>query len=141
MRAHFDSELWGLAMHPTKTEMVTVGRDAMLAVWDIPSRTQKKVIKLEGAADAVAFSNNGQHICVGFMNGKFQAFDSNFTVLRQRSDRKGKSIQCIKYSPDDRVCAMGAHDSMIITYDVTRNYAPLKKIRSHHSTVTHLDFT
>ena len=38
MRAHFDSELWGLAMHPTKAEMITVGRDSMLAVWDIPSR-------------------------------------------------------------------------------------------------------
>ena len=36
---------------------------------------------------------------------------------------------------------MGGHDSLIITYDVTRNYAPLKKMRSHHSTVTHLDYT
>ena len=38
MRAHFDLELWGLAMHPNKTEMITVGRDAMLAVWDMPTR-------------------------------------------------------------------------------------------------------
>ena len=36
MRAHFDLELWGLAMHPQNTEMVTVGRDAMLPVWDVP---------------------------------------------------------------------------------------------------------
>ena len=38
LRAHFDSELWGLALHPQKAEMITVGRDAMMAVWDMPSR-------------------------------------------------------------------------------------------------------
>ena len=59
MRAHFDQELWGLSMHPMNTEMVTVGRDAMLAVWDMPTRNQKLNHKLEGPADAVAFSNNG----------------------------------------------------------------------------------
>lgn len=87
MRAHFDGELWGLANHPTNTEMITVGRDAMLAVWDMPSRKQKMNVKLEGPADAVAMSNNGQHIAVGFINGKVSIFDLQFNVLRQRADR------------------------------------------------------
>lgn len=82
MRAHFDQELWGLAMHPMNTEMVTVGRDAMLAVWDMPTRKQKSKLKLEGPADAVAISNNGQHIMVGFLNGKWQAFDLEFNILK-----------------------------------------------------------
>lgn len=38
LRSHFDSELWGLAMHPTKPEMYTYGRDCMLAVWDMKTR-------------------------------------------------------------------------------------------------------
>ena len=142
MRAHYDQELWGLAMHPQRTEMVTVGRDAMLAVWDMPTRKQKSCMKLEGPADAVAFSNNGQHICVGFINGKYIAYNyADFSIIKQASHRKGKAIQCIKYSPDDRYVAMGGHDSLIITYDVTQTYKPLKKIRGHHSTITHLDYT
>ena len=78
LRAHFDSELWGLAMHPSKTEMITVGRDAMLAVWDIPNRKQLLHVKLEGPADAVAISNNGAHIAVGHISGKVVILDAQF---------------------------------------------------------------
>lgn len=39
-------------------------------------------IKLEGPADAVAISNDGAHIAVGFINGKFSAFDASFNLLR-----------------------------------------------------------
>ena len=92
MRAHFEGELWGLANHPTNTEMITVGRDAMLAVWDMPTRKQKINVKLEGPADAVAISNSAQHIAVGFINGKVTIFDSQFNVLKQRADRAGKAI-------------------------------------------------
>lgn len=142
MRAHWDQELWGLAMHPSKAEMITVGRDGMLAVWDMPKRKQTLNVKLEGPADAIAISPDGAHIAVGFINGKFQAFAyEDFRLLRANSHRKGKAIQVIKYSSDNRICAVGAHDSQIITYDVTRNYAPMKRIKSHHSTVTHLDFS
>jgi len=35
MRGHFDSELWGLATHPTRPEVYTFGRDAMLGIWDL----------------------------------------------------------------------------------------------------------
>ena len=112
MRAHWDSELWGLAMHPQKPEMITVGRDGMLAVWDMPKRKQVLNVKLEGPADAVAISPDCAHIAVGFINGKFSAFTyEDFRMLRQNSHRKGKAIQVIRYSGDSRVCAVGAHDS------------------------------
>ena len=128
-------------MHPTKTEMITVGQDAMLAVWDMPTRKQKMNVKLEAGAEAVAYSNNGSHIAVGLTNGKMIIYDTEFNIVRQRSDRKGKTIRVIKYSPDDRILAAGGHDRQIITYDVSRNYAPLKRIKSHNATVSHLDFT
>ena len=60
MRGHFDSELWGLATHPTKPEIFTVGRDSLLARWDLVNRKQIcGAILSEGAADAIAISNNG----------------------------------------------------------------------------------
>jgi len=38
MRGHFDSELWGLAVHPTRPEVFTFGRDALLSIWDLKTR-------------------------------------------------------------------------------------------------------
>lgn len=142
LRAHFDSELWGLALHPTKAEMITVGRDSMMAVWDMPTRKQKLNVKLEAGADAVAISPNGQHIAIGFINGKFSAFEyPSLNLIKQNNHRKGKAIQVMRYSPDNAICAVGAHDSMIFLYNVNNNYSPMKKIKSHHSTITHIDFT
>ena len=38
MRGHFDSELWGLAVHPTQAKVATWGRDALICVWDIETK-------------------------------------------------------------------------------------------------------
>ena len=75
MRSHYESELWGLAMHPTRPEMITYGRDSMLAIWDMPTRRQKIHTKLEGPGDAVAISNSGSIVAVGMINGTLQAFN------------------------------------------------------------------
>ena len=38
---HFKGQLWGLAAHPTRAEIATVGDDAVVRVWDIASRRTK----------------------------------------------------------------------------------------------------
>jgi WD40 repeat protein len=111
MRSHFESELWGLALHPNKTEMITYGRDGMLAIWDMVNRRQKIHTQLEGPGDAVAITNDGTKIAVGMINGTFQVFDYKtdskggitFKNIKARKDRspKGKAIQIIKFSPND----------------------------------------
>lgn len=35
VKGHYDSELWGLAVHPNQSKCYTYGRDSMLAVWDL----------------------------------------------------------------------------------------------------------
>ena len=142
MRSHFDSELWGLATHPTRPEIFTFGRDAMLAVWDLKTRRQTKHCKLQCGGDVVAFSNNGDMIVLGFFNGQFMVLDNNFNAITKRCDkREGKPIQCVKFNPLDTVCAIGAHDGLIFTYDVKQKFKPMKKLSSHHSTITHMDFS
>jgi len=53
MRSHFDGELWGLAPHPTNPEFITIGRDSMLAIWDVKTRRQKKFAKLDCETEEV----------------------------------------------------------------------------------------
>jgi len=97
--------------------------------------------KLDAPGDAIAFSNNGKWLVVGFINGQFQVIDDKFKPTIRKCNRPGKAIQVIKFSPDDSVCAMGAHDGHIITYNVENKFKPMKKLKGHHSTITHLDFS
>ena len=61
MRSHYDKEVCGIAAHPTKNEVLTAGREGILAIWDIATRRQTRYAKLECGADAVAFSNLKNH--------------------------------------------------------------------------------
>lgn len=113
----------------------------MLAVWDLKTRRQKKHCKLESGGDAIAFSNNGKYLVLGFLNGTMLVLDSNFGAVTKRKDRGGKAIQVIKFSPNDEICAAGGHDSLIMTYDVTRNFKPMKKLKGNPTTIWGMDFS
>lgn len=67
--------------------------------------------------------------------------DSNFGAVTKRKDRAGKAIQCIKFSPNDEICAAGGHDQLIMTYDVTKNFKPMKKLRGNATTIWQMDFS
>jgi len=47
----------------------------------------------------------------------------------------------MKFSPDDSLLAVGAHDSMVFTYDVANKFAPKHKMRGNSSAITYIDFT
>ena len=141
MRSHYDDELWGLAVHPTRSEIYTWGRDCMLGVWDLKQRKQIHYTKLDSGGDVLAFSPDGSLLVLGFLNGSFIVLDANLKITTKRRDRAGKAIQVIKFSPDGSICAQGGHDQLIITYDVNKNFSPLKKIRKHSSTIKFLDFS
>lgn len=78
MQGHYDSELWGLACHPTQAKAYTFGRDGMLAVWDCKTRKQITYSKIGIPGDALAISNSGEHIAMGMTNGTFVVLNSNF---------------------------------------------------------------
>ena len=141
LRSHFDGELWGLAVHPKKAEVFTFGRDGLLGIWDLKTRRQLKYAKLDTPGDVLAFSNKGTYFVLGLLNGQFIVLDDQLKAVTKRADRRGKAIQCIKFSPSDAVCAVGAHDMAVFTYDVAAKFKPLKKMRGCSSTIEHIDFS
>ena len=78
---------------------------------------------------------------LGLLNGQFIVLDSDLKAVTKRADRRGKAIQCSKFSPNDAICAVGAHDQAIFTYDVAQKFKPLKKMRGSSSTIEHMDFS
>jgi microtubule-associated protein-like 6 len=141
LRSHCKDELWGLAMNPKNNqEFITVGQDMVLAIWDIPNRRQKKFARLDCQSNVVSYSSDGNFLAIGYTNGTLTILNSSFAAHVSRKDRK-KEISEIKFSPNNRICAVGAHDQMILTYDVTKKFKPLKKLRGHSSTILHIQFS
>jgi microtubule-associated protein-like 6 len=141
LKGHFDLELWGVTAHPVRAEYASVGQDCLLAIWDIATRKQKVGVKLQNPATTLTYSQDGSLLAVGQENGQTNFFDAN--SLRQAHsivEQRG-AITIIKYSPDGSVVAVGAKDSNIFTYLVRENYRLQYRLRGHHSSVTHMDFS
>ena len=141
MKGHYDLELWGLVSHPTRNEYVTLGQDGLLAVWEAASRKQKTCIKLEGPGGVLAYSPNGNTLIAGMDNGKVLILDGVTLALKDQKHDRVKQISELKFSPDGSVLAVGAHDSLIFVYKVNENYKLQFKLKGHHSTITHFDFS
>jgi len=47
---------------------------------------------LESGGDAIAFSNSGTYLVLGFLNGTMLVLDKDFKPICKRKDRQGKSI-------------------------------------------------
>ena len=64
-------------------------------------------------------------------------FSSTKKVIKDRKEE----ISVVKFSPDSKLLAVGAHDSEIFIYSVEKGFKVQTKLRGHHSTITHFDFS
>lgn len=64
-RGHFHGELWGLAVHPHKQQVCTVGDDQTLRIWDLETKRELRSVRLDCPGRACAYSGDGKLIAVG----------------------------------------------------------------------------
>jgi len=88
MRGHYESELHGLCVHPTKKEFVTVGGDNLLVIWDGAHRKEKYTIGLDYPAKVVEMSPNGKYLAIGCKNGYSLIY--NYKTASQMHYIKGR---------------------------------------------------
>lgn len=66
-----ESEVWGLAAHPTKDVISTVSDDQTLRLWDIGEANKLlNVRKLKTGARCCDFSPDGKGLAVGYKDGE-----------------------------------------------------------------------
>ncbi|KAF0698173.1 Aste57867_11158 [Aphanomyces stellatus] len=155
MCGHSVDELWGMAVHPSRQEAVTVGDDKWVRVWDLEKTVVLRSLKLDCMARAVAYSPDGKLIAVGLgghVAGKDQAnkhpktgavvilHEADLTKAYERNDAK-KWIADVKFSPDGRYLALASHDTSIVIYDATKQFAKKHAFKKHSSFVSHMDFS
>ncbi|KAL7687927.1 putative guanylate cyclase activating protein [Plasmopara halstedii] len=159
---HFAMELWGLAVHPSQRQFVTVGDDQTLRVWDMETKRLIHKHSLPAKARACAYSPDAELLAVGFGgdNGFRQkkrpqtlSREGGFAVYRisdpinERQvyeDKPAKEwISDVKFSPDGKTLALGSHDNSIYFYSVkgASDFQKRKPFSKHNSYITHFDFS
>lgn len=178
VEGHGIRQLWGLASHPTKEECITTGDDSTLRwvnccffcldfvlslmfdffcfdfrLWDCRNYTQKRVLKMDTASRAVAYSPDGKLIAVGFgsgkrVKGKLAPKEGAFVIMRAADMKvvhEGKdsnsAIRVVKFSPDFKTLAVASDDNNIYTYNVKDEYSRRSTIKCHQSPVLFVDFS
>eukprot|EP01105_Mastigella_eilhardi_P004485 TRINITY_DN1599_c0_g1_i4.p1 TRINITY_DN1599_c0_g1~~TRINITY_DN1599_c0_g1_i4.p1 ORF type:complete len:776 (-),score=155.27 TRINITY_DN1599_c0_g1_i4:492-2624(-) len=140
LRSHF-GEVAGLAMHPSKLKMITVGHDQTLRIWSLQTRRMLGVLHLDEALSVVAYSPCGNFAAVGLLNGGLMVLEVNsLKVVTAKKDRVS-SITDTKYSPDGLLLAVTSRDATLDIYDVAENYALKATCSGHASPVTHVDWS
>ncbi|KAG1711816.1 hypothetical protein DVH05_009058 [Phytophthora capsici] len=165
---HFAMELWGLAVHPSQRQFVTVGDDRTLRVWDMESKRLIQARLLPAKARACAYSPDSELLAVGFGGdngvrqrkkpalkpGQAQSKEGGVAILRTHDldteklvfeDKPAKEwISDVKFSPNGEVLALGSHDNSIYLYSVgagAQEFKKRKPFSKHNSYITHFDFS
>ncbi len=104
-------------------------------------------------ARSIGVTSNGKMIAVGHVDGTIRIFynenpkagEYKLQFLFKDSERL---ISDIKFSPDNSIAAVGAHDAKIYLYNIvdnegTNNKKWIKKaaMKKHSSSILHLDFS
>ncbi|DBA04109.1 TPA: hypothetical protein N0F65_004217 [Lagenidium giganteum] len=141
IRGHCKGELWGLAAHPTKMQFATAGDDGTIRLWDAPARQLLAMYRWGNVrARAIAFSSEGNHVAVGSIDGKMVILTEQLDSAVMEWKCSPKSVQVIKYSPDNATLAIGCHDQKIHIYDA-HTCKKQGELKGHSSTVLHMDFS
>jgi len=115
---------------------------------------------LHQCARALAVSPNGKFIAVGTNDGSLSIFTASDLRLVHKHDLSQYSkrtahtassapgkrlhphwIQCLKYSPNGRVLAVGTHGAIIALLDTRDNYQVKGVLSAHESFVTSVDWS
>ncbi|XP_064603891.1 echinoderm microtubule-associated protein-like 2 isoform X2 [Liolophura sinensis] len=137
-------ELWGLASHPSQQQFLTCAYDKHLYLWDALSHTIIWSKAMEEPAHCCCFHPNGNLAVVGSQSGKWKVIDlTSRDIVAAHSDGT-EQIECVQYSPDGQLLALGSRDNMIYIYEVSEDglkYVKRGRCSGHSSFVTHLDWS
>jgi WD40 repeat protein len=169
LQSHFTGAITGLASHPSKPLVVSVGADGAVRIlnWKDKSFIQSRV--LGEAASAVACSpsypdaafagvtqaGKGEHIAVGLNSGELRILSMSSledvsglvrdygTVRCQEhsTSRQGTGIHALRYSPDGKWLALGAGDALLDIYSVSAGYLHVQTCGGHDGPVSGIDWS
>ncbi|KAM3595114.1 uncharacterized protein V6R79_018202 [Siganus canaliculatus] len=142
-QGHTD-ELWGLAVHPWKSQFLTCGYDRQVCLWDSSSHQLIWTKNMEDTAQSAGFHPSGAVVAIGTQTGRWLVLDTETKDLVTVHTDGNEQLSVMSYGPDGNFLAIGSHDNYIYIYAVAENgrkYSRVGKCSGHSSFITHLDWS
>uniref|UniRef100_A0A0B7B2X3 HELP domain-containing protein n=1 Tax=Arion vulgaris TaxID=1028688 RepID=A0A0B7B2X3_9EUPU len=143
VQGHID-ELWGLATHPSQHQFLTGGSDKQLYLWDAQSRTVVWNKEMNDAVHSCSFYPGGGIIAVGTNVARWLVLDLDTREIVSVHTDGSEQIECLQYSPDGSLLAIGSRDNYIYIYTVSddgKKYSKVGRCSGHSSFITHIDWS
>ena len=138
--AGHSAEVEGIAVHPSLEEIVTVGEDKTLRIWDGAMIRIQQVVPMSQKLKKCEFSADGSVLALGLTDGSVRLLD--WPSLSQLHDLKALSsfpISVLKYSPDGRFLAAGCKDRVYL-WKAEEEYKTPLVLQGCSGLVTHATF-
>mmetsp|Transcript_44730 Transcript_44730/g.87657 ORF Transcript_44730/g.87657 Transcript_44730/m.87657 type:complete len:364 (-) Transcript_44730:171-1262(-) len=138
MAGHTDT-VWNVAMHCDRPVMAIVGADRLLRCWDY---TTKRVLYTQRQGTGLLcadFNHDGSRLGLGHTNGEVEVLETRklSSVMTVNTNARG-GVNCIKFSPDDKILAVGCADSTLyLFYQGGREVV----LREHSAGILHVQFS
>ncbi|XP_038072339.1 echinoderm microtubule-associated protein-like 6 [Patiria miniata] len=141
VQGHMETEIWGLATHPSKSICATVSDDETVRLWDLgPDHKMLNVRRLKGGARCCDFSPDGKALAVGFKDGSFSVVNGDTLDDIAGFHHRKEEISDVKFSPNSgKYLAVASHDNYIDIYSVL-NTKRVGTCKGSSSYVTHTDW-
>ena len=164
-RSHHDGQIWGLEYIPDKY-VLTTGDDNKIMLWDLSNYdcivngiinkipAIKSIIKgssgiteypANQCARAVTYNPYKDHVVIGICDGSI-SIRSGLLNLNENEkaipdiELTNEWIEVMKFSPDNKHLAVGAHDKIIYILNVDENYSKERTLRDHSSFIKCIDW-
>nr|XP_039266613.1 echinoderm microtubule-associated protein-like 6 [Styela clava] len=146
-QGHGEGELWGLASHPSRGELVTVSDDRSVRTWNVgPNEMQTYVHaclmirKLPVGGRCCCYSPDGSAVAVGCNDGSFYVLNSRTLEDMVKFHTRKEAISDVRFSPGTgKYLAVASHDNFVDIYSVLGS----KRVgvcQGASSYITHIDW-
>lgn len=138
-------ELWGLCPRPGLQQFLTCGSDRHIYCWDSQLHACVWMKEVSDPAHCISIHPHADIAAIGCDTKRWFALDlSNHEILAVFEDAN-EQIECISFSPDGTMLAVGSRDNNIYVYNVEEEGRKFSKrsgkCSGHSSYITHIDWS
>jgi len=110
---------WQVVLAPDGERLATVGRDGVVQIWQVPTRSIERVIDVrERPVRSLAFSPDGKLLAGGTLYGSVLLWDVETGQERSELKAEQRGVRLLAFAPDGRTLATGTLDEPILLWDV-----------------------